>query len=164
MEQKKTLKTSALIRKLPDPVKNQIHDLLANGVVTPGVVVGGVLLTIDQLLGVEQSSICSHTGLVNDGRYQVNKDGPRHVFARPSLREEGGEAVISKCLVRRHMSIRLDTVLKTIELPTTVTNLATSLANVHGDTLTLNNTFKLVFKNILINFTIFTITDRQERN
>merc|ERR1719445_1031098 len=47
MEKKKSLKTSTLVRQLPDSVQNQIHDLLANGVVTPGVVIGGVLLAID---------------------------------------------------------------------------------------------------------------------
>jgi len=34
------------------------------------------------------------------------------------------------------MSIRLDSMLKTVELPTGVSNLATSLANVDRDTLT----------------------------
>ena len=49
MEDEETLETSARFSQLPDPVKNQVNDLLANGVVTPGVVVGGVLLASDQL-------------------------------------------------------------------------------------------------------------------
>ena len=59
------------------------------------------------------------------------------MFASPSLGEEGGEAVISECLIRRHVSIWLDSMLQTIKLPTTVANLTTCLANVHRDTLTL---------------------------
>ena len=49
MEDEETLETSARFSQLPDPVKNQVNDLLANGVVSPGVVVGGVLLASDQL-------------------------------------------------------------------------------------------------------------------
>ena len=57
------LESSALISDLPDPVQHQVHDLLANGVVTPGVVVGGVLLASDQLLGVEELSVGSSANL-----------------------------------------------------------------------------------------------------
>ena len=64
VEEKESLETSALISQLPDPVKNQVNNLLANGVVTPGVVVGGVLLASDQLLGVKQLTISSSSNLV----------------------------------------------------------------------------------------------------
>ena len=36
------------------PVHDEVDNLLADGVVTPGVVVGRVLLARDELLGVEQ--------------------------------------------------------------------------------------------------------------
>ena len=49
MEDEETLESSALLREFPDSVKNQVNNLLADGVVTPGVVVGGVLLASDQL-------------------------------------------------------------------------------------------------------------------
>ena len=54
MEDEETLEPSAHVRQLPHPVQHQVHDLLADGVVAPGVVVGGVLLACDQLLRVEQ--------------------------------------------------------------------------------------------------------------
>ena len=54
MEDEESLEPGALVSKLPDPVQNQVNNLLADGVVTPGVVVGGVLFACDQLLGVEQ--------------------------------------------------------------------------------------------------------------
>ena len=95
MEDEETLETSAVVCQLPDPVQNQVHDLLAHGVVTPGVVVGGVLLATDHLLGVEELSVGASPHLVHHGRLQVEEDSSGHVFARPSLREEGGEAVIS---------------------------------------------------------------------
>ena len=48
------MQTSALLRLLSQPLEDQVDDLLADGVVAPRVVVGGVLLAGDQLLGVEE--------------------------------------------------------------------------------------------------------------
>ena len=39
------------------PVEDQVDDLLADGVVAPGVVVGRILLPSHQLLGVEQLTV-----------------------------------------------------------------------------------------------------------
>ena len=94
MEDQESLKTSAVICQLPDSVKDKVHDLLADGVVAPGVIVGGVLLTTDHLLGVEQLSVGSSPDLVNNGGFQVKEDRSRNMFTRSSLREEGGETVI----------------------------------------------------------------------
>merc|ERR1712223_1944957 len=134
MEKKKSLKTSTLVSQLPDSVQNQIHDLLANGVVAPGVVVGGVLLAIDQLLRMVELTIGSNSGLVDDSWLQVNEDSSWDMLSASSLREEGLEGVVSKSLIRRHMAIRLDTVLQTVELPTGVSNLATGLPDMNRDT------------------------------
>ncbi len=56
-----------------------------------------------------------------------------------SLREEGVEGVIttSDGLVTWHLTIRLDTVLQTVQLPAGITNLDSGLSDVDGDTLTL---------------------------
>ena len=56
-----------------------------------------------------------------------------------SFREEGVEGVVASTngLVRRHLTIRLDSMLKAVEFPAGITNLATSLADVDGDTLAL---------------------------
>ena len=54
MEDEESLESSAHVGKLPDPVEDEVDNLLAYGVVTPGVVIGGVLLACNQLLGVEQ--------------------------------------------------------------------------------------------------------------
>ena len=55
-------------------------------------------------------------------------------------REESVERVVSSAhsLVRRHLSIRLDAVLETVELPAGVANLDPGLADVDTDALTLN--------------------------
>ena len=57
MENKKTLKTRAIVRKLANAIENIVDDLLANGVVTTGIVVGGILLASDQLLRVVQAFV-----------------------------------------------------------------------------------------------------------
>merc|ERR1712223_724253 len=134
MEKKKSLKTSTLVGQLPDSVQNQIHDLLANGVVAPGVVVGGVLLAIDQLLRMVELTIGSNSGLVDDSWLQVNENSSWNMFSASSLREEGSEGVVSKGLVRGHAAVRLDTVLQTVELPTGVSNLDSSLSDMNRDT------------------------------
>merc|ERR1712024_40829 len=135
VEDEESLKTGTLVGQLADSVQDQVDDLLADGVVAPGVVVGGVLLTGYHLLGVEQLAVGSSANLVNDGRFQIDKDGPGNVFASPGLREEGVEAVVSSAdgLVARNLAIRLDAVLHAVELPAGVAHLDSGLADVDGD-------------------------------
>ena len=96
MEDEKSLETSAVVSQLPDSVKNQVHDLLANRVVAPGVVVGGVLLAADHLLGMKQLAVSAAADLVNNGGLQIQEDGSWNMLPGTSLTEEGGEAVICR--------------------------------------------------------------------
>ena len=137
VEEQKSLKTSTLVSKLPDPVQDEVHNLLADGVVAPGVVVGGVLLSVDQLLRMVKLTVSSNSGLVNDSWLQVNEDSSWNMIATSSLGEEGLEGVISEGLVRGHAAIGLDSMLEAVELPTSIANLATGLADMNRDTLTL---------------------------
>ena len=137
MEEKESLKASTLVSQLPDSVKDQVNNLLSNGVVTPGVVVGGVLLSIDELLRMVKLTVSSNSSLVNDSWLQVYKDSSWNMFSTSSLREESLEGVVPKCLVRGHAPIRLDAMLEAVELPTGVSNLTASLADMDRDTLTL---------------------------
>jgi hypothetical protein len=61
------------------------------------------------------------------------------MLASSSLTEEGVEGVVSSSdgLVTGHLTIWLDPVLQTIELPAGIANLDTSLTHMDGDTLTL---------------------------
>ena len=47
VEDEESLESSALVSQLPDPVQDEVNDLLADGVVAAGVVVGCVLLAGD---------------------------------------------------------------------------------------------------------------------
>ena len=49
MEDEESLEPGALVRQLPHPVQHKVDDLLADGVVASGIVVGGVLFPSDHL-------------------------------------------------------------------------------------------------------------------
>jgi len=131
VKDEESLKTSALLRQLADSVKNKVDDLLANGVVATSIVVGSILLSSDQLLWVEELAVSSHPDFINDSWLKVDKDSPGDMLAAASLGKEGVEGIISasQSLVRGHLAIRLDSMLKAVKFPASVTNLATGLAN-----------------------------------
>jgi hypothetical protein len=92
-------------------------------------VVGRILFTGDQLFWVKQLTVGAGTDLINDGRFQIDEDGPGNVLAGTSLGEEGVEGVIAAAdsLIGGHLPIWLDSVLQTEELPAGVTDLDTGL-------------------------------------
>jgi len=95
VEDEETLETSALIGELADSVEAEINDLTSNGVVTTGEVVGGILLSGDELLGVEQLSVGAGTDLIDDGGLEIEEDSAGDVLACTGLREEGVESIVS---------------------------------------------------------------------
>jgi len=137
VEDHESLKTCAVIGKLSDTVKAEVNNLLSDSVVTTGVVVGGIFLSGDELLRVVELSVGTGTDLINYTRLKIKVDGTRDVLSGTGLGEEGVEGVITTTdgLVGRHLSIRLDTVLKAQKLPGAVTNLATSLSKVKAKAL-----------------------------
>merc|ERR1719312_2131012 len=84
----------AVISQPPDSVQHEVNELLANGVVAPGVVVGSVLLPADHLLRVEQLTVGPRPDLVHHGGLQVDKDCPGNMLARAGLREESRKRII----------------------------------------------------------------------
>ena len=71
------------------------------------------------------------------------------MFASSCLGKEGCEGVIADHLVRGHVTVGLDPVLQTVQLPTGVANLAAGLADVDGNAFTLRRK-KMFFKIIQI--------------
>jgi len=126
------LEPCALVSQLPDAVKDKVNDLLADGVVATGIVVGSILFASDQLLRVEELTVCTSAYLIDYSWLKIHEDSSGDMLASTSLAEEGVEAVVSATngLVTGHLSIRLDAMLKAIQLPATVANLCASLANV----------------------------------
>merc|ERR1712157_11718 len=72
VEDKETLKTGTLIGKLSDSVKDKIDDFLTDGVVTTGVVVGGIFFAGDQLFGVEQLAVGTGTDLIDNSWLKID--------------------------------------------------------------------------------------------
>merc|ERR1711981_222471 len=132
VEDEETLETSTLVSELSDSVEAEIDDFFTNGVMTSGEVVGSVLLTGDELLGVEELSVGTSSDLIDNGGFEIEEDASGDVLASTSLGEEGVEGIIatSNSLVRWHLTIGLDAVLEAEELPAGVTNLDTSLTDV----------------------------------
>ena len=135
VENKESLKSSAVVGQLANTVKHKVDNFLSNGVVTTGVIIGGIFLSSYKLFWVEEGSVCSSSYFINDSWFQINEDGTWDVFASSSFREEGVERVVasSKGFVTRHLTIRLDSMFQAVKLPAGIAHLATGLANVDGD-------------------------------
>jgi hypothetical protein len=138
VEDEKALETSAVIGEFSDAVEGEVDNFLTNGVVTTGVVIGGIFLTRDQLFRVEQLTVGTGTDFVHGSGLEVQKHGTRDVLASTSLREKGVESIVTATdgLVRGHLAIRLDSVLEAVEFPAGVTDLDTSLSEVERDSFT----------------------------
>ena len=132
VEKQETLESRALVSKLSDSVQAEIDNLLTDGVMTTGEIVGGILLTGDKLLWMEELSVGSGSDLIDDSWLEIKEDGSWDVLASTGLREEGVESIIttSNGLVRWHLTVWLDSVLEAEKLPACVTDLDTGLTNV----------------------------------
>ena len=112
-----------MISQFSDSVEDKVDDFLTNGVVTSGVVVGGIFFTSDQLFWVEELSVGTSTDFINNSWFQIDEDGTWDVFASTSFREKGVEGVITTTngLVRWHLTVWLDTVFQAVKFPTGIT-------------------------------------------
>jgi hypothetical protein len=99
-----------------DLVQSTIQDLLSNCVVTTSIVVGRILLTADQQLGMEQLAVITRANLVDGRRVEVDEDGARDVFAAARLSEHGIElaGVVESLRVRVGTTILLEAVLEQV--------------------------------------------------
>jgi hypothetical protein len=136
VEDKETLKSTTVISELADTVQDSIDNFLSNGVVTPGVVVGRILLSVDDLIRMVELGVGAAADFVTYCGFEINVDSTGNVLSRLSLAEKGIERVISDAytLVRCHRTIGLNAVLKAIKFPALVTDLDTGLTQVDGDT------------------------------
>jgi len=135
VEDEEALETSAVVSKLADAVQAQVNDFLSDCVMATGVVVCSILLAGDELLWVEELTVCAGADFINDGWLKIKHHAAWNVLASASLREKGVVCVIfnSDCLVGWHRAVWLNSVLEAKKLPTCVASLDTSLANVDGN-------------------------------
>ena len=73
MENEKPLKACALVRKLSNAIKNNIHNLFSDCVVTTCIVVCSIFLATDQLFGMKKLVIgtCTHLIYKKEKQSQV---------------------------------------------------------------------------------------------
>ena len=81
----------------------------------------------------------SFRSLTDNRRFQINENGAWNVFSRSGLAEKRVEGIVSSAdsLVAGHLAIRLNSMLQAVQLPTSISNLNSSLANVDRNTFTL---------------------------
>ena len=102
------------------------------------IVIGSIFLSSDELFGMEKLAVSSSSDLIDDSGFQVNKNSSRYVFTSSSFGKECGEGIVSAHhLIGWHLTVRLDAMLQAVEFPTGITDLAAGLANMNGDTFTL---------------------------
>jgi hypothetical protein len=135
VEDKESLKTGTVVGQLADSVQDSVNKLLSDGVVTTRGVVGGILLSGDDGLGVVERPVLSTANFVADGGFQIHVDGAGNVLARGSLAEEGVERVVGDADrgITGHHTFGVNAVLEAVEFPTGVTDLNTGLTQMDGN-------------------------------
>ena len=108
VEDEEALQAGAVVGELADAVEREVNNLLADGVVPAGEVVGRVLFPRDELLRVEELAVGARADLVDDGRLEVEEDAARDVLPGARLGEEGVEGVVAGSDVGRGLAVGLD--------------------------------------------------------
>lgn len=74
---------------------------------------------------MEKLTVSAGADLINNSWLEIQENAARDMLASTSLREEGVEGVVATAdgLVRRHLAIRLNAMLKAIQLPAGIANL-----------------------------------------
>ena len=111
VEDHEALETRAVVGELAASVKDEVDNLLANGVVATGVVVGSVLLAGDELLRVVEVSVGASADLVHAGGLEVNHQASGNELSSTSLSEEGVEGVVLNGGTLWLLAVWLDAVL-----------------------------------------------------
>ena len=103
VEDEEALETDTVVRDAADLVENLVDHLLAHCVVPTRVVVRGILLASDHLLGVEQVAVGAGADLVDDVGLEIGVDGTGDVLA---LAWSGGtsRSAIIPVVVYTHVS------------------------------------------------------------
>jgi hypothetical protein len=86
VEDEESLETGTVVGESSNSVHDVVDELLSDGVVTSSVVVGSVLLAVDEGLGVEQRPVLSGPDLVNNVGLQVDlSEGVDELLSSNSL-------------------------------------------------------------------------------
>jgi predicted TIM-barrel enzyme len=127
------LKTGAVVGQFTKAVQDEIDNFFTDGVVTTGVIIGGIFFTGDDLFRVEQLAVGTGTDFIGDGWFEIDEDATRDVFAGTGFRKKGVEGIVTTTdgFVGWHLAVRLNTVLEAVKFPAGITHLKTGLADVN---------------------------------
>jgi len=114
MEKEESLQSTALIGQFTNAIQNYIYHLFADSVVSTSIIISSILLSCNQLFRMEQLSVSSSSYFVNNRRFQIDKNCPWHVLASPSFGEKSAKRIVSSGFVRRHCTVGLKSMFKTI--------------------------------------------------
>jgi hypothetical protein len=124
VEDKESLKSSTVISHLADLVKDGINDVLSDRVVTTSVVIGCILLSVDDGLRVVEIAVLSGANRVTDSGLKIDHDCTRDMLAGLGLAEKGVvRAVLNAyAFVSGHGTIWANSMLHAVKLPAGVTD------------------------------------------
>lgn len=96
VEDKEALETRAIVSHPAYLIKNLVDHLLSNGVVTAGIVIRGILLASDHLLGVEEAAVCASADLIDNIGLEIAVDGSGDILSltyitASQMMSEGGQ-------------------------------------------------------------------------
>jgi hypothetical protein len=116
VEDKESLKCGTVVTHLADLVYDGINDVLSDRVVTTSVVIGSILLSVDNGLRMVEALVLSCTNGVTDGGLKIDHNSTRDVFAVLGFAEKGveGTVLLARGWVVVHGSIRIDSVLHAV--------------------------------------------------
>ena len=134
VEDKESLESGTVITHLADLVNDGVDNVLSNGVVTTSVVIGSILLSTDDGLGVVEGAVVSGTDGVAHSGLKINHNSTGNVLSALGLAEEGvvRAVLLSNGFVIGHGSIRGNSMLEAVKLPTGVTDCESSLSDVNA--------------------------------
>ena len=113
------------------PVKYTVNEFLADRVMSPCIVIRGILLSTNHLLGMEHCPVLSRSNFVHHCRLKVDKNGSRDVVTRSRLVEKSGEGVVFALFRVNQFPVRSYFVFETVELPAGTAHLDSSLPDVN---------------------------------
>ena len=98
---------------------------------TSGEVVGSIFFSSDKLFRVEELSVSTSSNFINNSGFKINEHTSGDILTSTRFTEESLESIISafRLFVRWLDSVGTDSVFKTEQFPTGITNLDTGLTN-----------------------------------
>lgn len=137
VKDEESLESGAAVGQLANAVEDNVNNLLSNGVVSTSIVVGSVLLAVDDLLRVVELLVSTGADFVADRRLEIDVDRARDVTPVGGLAEEGVEGVVAHvgldAIGGGESAVGHDAVLQAVQLPALVSGLDSGLAEMDRD-------------------------------